>query len=203
MSWHGIPIPFTNRNDWLEKRRAGIGASDVAGIVGLSPYSSPYSVWADKTKGLEKEETRAMHMGRMLEDVVVAEFETETGLYVGVRELLVRHPDYEWVMATVDGVAFEHPIDGTWIEAAADAAEDRAVRDMLSRSLDYPGKVYTPAWTMAALGNVQLKTEALFGRWTRVPDHYETQVQWEMLATGLTQTWIPVLHGGRLSRSTS
>jgi putative phage-type endonuclease len=32
-----------------EDRRTFIGGSDVAGILGLSPWSSPWSVWAEKT----------------------------------------------------------------------------------------------------------------------------------------------------------
>ena len=38
-----------NREDWLEQRRHTIGGSDAAGIIGLSKWSSPVSVWADKT----------------------------------------------------------------------------------------------------------------------------------------------------------
>ena len=166
--WHGIPIPFDDRTDWLTKRRTGIGASDVAGILGLSPWSSPFSVWADKTQGSEKEETEAMHFGKLLEDPVIEEFETRTDLYVGMREVLVCHPQYGWVMATLDGVAFEN--------ATYEEADD---------------------FRVTALGNVQVKTESLFGRWDHIPDHYEAQVQWEMLASGLTHTWIPVLHGLR------
>ena len=35
------------RTDWLAWRRKGIGASDIAGILGISPWASPWSVWAD------------------------------------------------------------------------------------------------------------------------------------------------------------
>lgn len=37
-----------DRAEWLEWRRNGIGATDVAGILGVSPWASPWSVWADK-----------------------------------------------------------------------------------------------------------------------------------------------------------
>ncbi len=32
------------RQTWLEARRLGIGGSDVAAILGLSKYSSPYQL---------------------------------------------------------------------------------------------------------------------------------------------------------------
>ena len=35
---------------WLQERRKGIGGSEAAGLVpGLESYTTPYSIWADKT----------------------------------------------------------------------------------------------------------------------------------------------------------
>ena len=34
---------------WRAERRKGVGGSDVAAIMGMSPYKSPYEVWAEKT----------------------------------------------------------------------------------------------------------------------------------------------------------
>ena len=33
------------RQTWLEARRLGVGGSDVAAILGLSKYKSPYQLW--------------------------------------------------------------------------------------------------------------------------------------------------------------
>lgn len=70
----------TSREQWLSHRRAGIGSSEVATIVGLNPYDSPYQLWRRK-KGLdqEKEETFLMTAGHYLEDAVSRFFEDETG----------------------------------------------------------------------------------------------------------------------------
>ena len=58
-----------SRDEWLERRRKTIGGSDAAGIVGLSKWASPFSVWADKTgRAEEKAATEAMRQGRDLED---------------------------------------------------------------------------------------------------------------------------------------
>ena len=38
-----------SREEWLMQRRKTIGGSDAAGIVGLSKWASPFSVWAEKT----------------------------------------------------------------------------------------------------------------------------------------------------------
>ena len=38
-----------SREDWLQVRQQGIGSSDAAAAVGLSPYKSPLQLWAEKT----------------------------------------------------------------------------------------------------------------------------------------------------------
>lgn len=44
-----VSIRDMSREEWLVRRRKTIGGSDAAGIVGLSKWASPFSVWADKT----------------------------------------------------------------------------------------------------------------------------------------------------------
>ena len=55
------------RDLWLAKRTEGIGGSDIAGILGLSKWSSPYQVWADKT-GRSVDEAQTWPMFRGTED---------------------------------------------------------------------------------------------------------------------------------------
>lgn len=69
-----------SREKWLEARRGAIGGSDAAAIIGLNQYSSPYSVWADKTGRLpEKPDNEAMRLGRDLEEYVASRWREETG----------------------------------------------------------------------------------------------------------------------------
>jgi putative phage-type endonuclease len=76
-------IPFSDRTNWLELRRNAIGGSDAAAILGLSKWSSPLAVYADKM-GLvpEKEDNEAMRQGRDLEEYVAQRFTEQTGLSV-------------------------------------------------------------------------------------------------------------------------
>ena len=75
-----IPIRDLSREAWLELRRHSIGGSDAAGIVGLSKWASPYSVWAEKTGQLpEQPDNEAMRQGRDLEDYVARRWSEETG----------------------------------------------------------------------------------------------------------------------------
>lgn len=73
-------ISFKNREEWLTARRDGIGASEVATVVGLNPWETPYQLWRRK-RGIDKakDETFAMKAGHYLEDAVSQFWADETG----------------------------------------------------------------------------------------------------------------------------
>ena len=81
------------REEWLEYRRLGIGGSDAGAIIGMNPYATPYSVWADKTGRLpEKEDNEAMRQGRDFEDYVAKKeqaFEDYTDREAWAKKMLV------------------------------------------------------------------------------------------------------------------
>lgn len=91
-----------SREEWLAARRQGIGGSDALAVLGLNPYASRYSVWAEKSGLLKNDEDReAMQWGRLLEPVIAAEFTERTGIATTVCGLM-RHADREWQLASVD-----------------------------------------------------------------------------------------------------
>lgn len=91
------------REEWLEARRSGIGGSDAATVVGMNPWASPYSLWADKTGRLpEKEDTEAMRIGRDLEGYVAERFEEATGKSVRRRNAILTDPEKPWAHANID-----------------------------------------------------------------------------------------------------
>lgn len=98
-----IPTRGMSRDEWLEQRRKSIGGSDAAPIVGLSKWSSPYSVWAEKTGRLpEKEDTEALRLGRDLENYVAARWCEATGNRVRRRNAIIRNDLYPFAHANVD-----------------------------------------------------------------------------------------------------
>ena len=89
--------------EWLEHRKKSIGGSDAAAILKMNAYSSPYTVWADKTGKLPpKEDNEAMRLGRDLEDYVAKRFCEETGKKVRRENSFIHNPDYPFAHATVD-----------------------------------------------------------------------------------------------------
>ena len=65
---------------FLEERKHRIGGSSIAGILGISPWSTPVSVYLE-TIGMagEKEETEAMRRGTILEDPVAQVYAAQKG----------------------------------------------------------------------------------------------------------------------------
>lgn len=94
------------REEWLEWRRKGIGGSDSASILGISPYRSVVEIWKDKlgASQVRESESEFTHFGTVLEDVVRKEFELRTGLRVRKNNFLLQSDDYPFMIADLDGV---------------------------------------------------------------------------------------------------
>lgn len=86
-------------------RSTGIGGSEIAAVVGLSPYANAWDVYAAKT-GLRQEtpETIPQKRGRLLEDAVAQWYAEETGAVLE-RCSTVRHPTSTIALATPDRIA--------------------------------------------------------------------------------------------------
>ena len=98
-----MPTLNMEHDEWLAHRRNSIGGSDAAGIIGLNPWTSPYTIWADKLGKLSpKEDNEAMRLGRDLEDYVAKRFTEETGKKVRRENNIIVNPDYPFAHANVD-----------------------------------------------------------------------------------------------------
>ena len=86
-----------NREEWLTHRQEGIGSSEVATILGLNPWETPYQLWRRK-KGLDapKEETFAMKAGHYLEDAVSMFWHDETGRNI------IKRSAIDWLILNAD-----------------------------------------------------------------------------------------------------
>ena len=94
-----------DRTQWLAERRAGIGGSDVAAILGLSPWKTPLAVYLDKIgQADEQPDNAAMAWGRALEPVIRQAYSDETGRDVATFAEALVHPDHAFMRANVDGL---------------------------------------------------------------------------------------------------
>lgn len=107
-----------DRRHWLAARREGITASDAAAILGLDPWKTPLSVYADKVLPPASDDAgEAAYWGNALEHVVAVEWgkrNRSSGLRVTPTPGLLGHPQRPWQLATVDRyVNGYHPDRGT------------------------------------------------------------------------------------------
>ena len=64
--------------EWLELRKSGIGGSEIASILGLSPFKSAVTLFYEKLGMLEdKPATTAMQLGNLFEPAIIEAFKQE------------------------------------------------------------------------------------------------------------------------------
>lgn len=100
-----------DRDTWLAARRAGIGSSDIATLLGVNDYQSEYELWLDKMGRGSQDQTEAMRRGNWLEPHLAEHFAQRTGLPVR-RCGLVRHRELPMLLATPDRLV----VDGGCVE---------------------------------------------------------------------------------------
>ena len=116
-------IPY---EEWLERRKEGIGGSDAAVVCGVSRYKSPVELWMEKTGQLPAQEAgEAAYWGHQLEELVRTEFTKRTGIEVEHRMELLRSDEHPFMQANLDGTGV-HPELGPCIFEAKTASAFKA-----------------------------------------------------------------------------
>jgi putative phage-type endonuclease len=96
------------REEWLQARRAGVGSSDIAILLGLSNWDSPFSLYHRKIGTLgEQDELERMRWGRKLEAVIAEEFAGRHPEFDVVRVGLCRNTERHYQQATPDRLLYE------------------------------------------------------------------------------------------------
>lgn len=91
------------REQFLADRMTGIGGSDVAAILGLSKWRTPYQVWEEKTGRKKAEESKELfHFGNVLEQVVADEFAARRGVKIQKRNQMFRSEKHPELVANID-----------------------------------------------------------------------------------------------------
>lgn len=104
-----VKTAVLTREDWLSVRRNGIGSSDAAAAVGLSPYKSQLQLWMEKSGRDElfpkvdpNDESTPLYWGTLLEPIVAAHYTKRTGNKVRRVNAVLQHPDHPWMLANLD-----------------------------------------------------------------------------------------------------
>ena len=170
-----------NREQWLAERQKGIGGSDIAAILGLSPWKTALDVWLDKTGQTEDTlgNAEAVRWGTLLEDVVAREYSARTERAVQRVNRILRHPAHEWALGNIDRAVVA---PGSRVRVSDDGGT-----------------------LLGAQGLLEVKTASAYkaGEWGRdgdedaVPVHHQAQVMWYMGITGQPWADVAALIGGQ------
>lgn len=99
------PTADLPREKWLAYRRQGIGGSDAAAVLGISPFRTGVDLYYDKLgQPVEDDEQNwvAKEVGTLLEDLVARIFAKKTGLEVCPMPVMFQHAEHPWMLADVD-----------------------------------------------------------------------------------------------------
>jgi putative phage-type endonuclease len=121
-----------NTRAWHDWRRKGIGASEAAIILGISPWSTPYELWLEKTGRVDRTEKTnfAIERGKRWENQARQQYEWESDLSLPPK--VYTHPEYDFIKASLDGfneangIILEIKIPGTEV---FDKAKEGFVHD--------------------------------------------------------------------------
>lgn len=154
--------------EWLDQRRNALGGSEIAVVMGLSPYKSHYALWWEKQghdpAGMSP--VRAA-IGHGLESVAAALFEQHHPEYKTFKSGCWQSKTRPWQLAEPD--RFTCP---TGTRKKTGFIEIKTVDPSV-------------AWQWGKTGAGP----------EGIPQHYLTQVQWYMSTLGLRQAWLVALVG--------
>lgn len=109
-----VPLlpPDADEQTWLDARRRGaegyrVGASEMAAVLGVSPWSSPFALWWAKREGWQPPRTRGQRWGHKLEAVVAEVFAEDHPELLVCRAgaALWAHVEHPWVVCSPDFLA--------------------------------------------------------------------------------------------------
>lgn len=96
-------IRTNSHDEWLALRGKYIGGSDAGAVVGLNPYSSPYSLWAEKTGRIPGfSGNLATEVGTYLEEFIAQKFAAETGKKVRKCNHSFLNSQFPFAIANID-----------------------------------------------------------------------------------------------------
>lgn len=168
----------------FQRRKKGLGASDLSAVVGTSPYKSWQDLFDEKAHGKKRERDPKLddlaHWGDLLEPVIRGEYAQRVkgrGWVVQTSDTL-QHPEVEWALATPDAmIGTEAP------ERYTDAAGSTDTRYN-----------FTPHHGL----EIKNRGHNDKPRWAdnHVPSEVATQAHWGMFVTGLPRWDVAALIGG-------
>lgn len=185
-----VLIPTASEAEWLEARRKGVTASEIAVVMGLAPesYGSPYKLYHQKLGILPPDgDAPEMERGRDLEPVIARKFAAAYRQFaiLGTGRDLYAHPDRAWQLATPDRMV--HAIaEVDACTCGADLQMHYGHEPHCGQELDRPVAV------------AEYKSDGGSDEWgepgtDEIPVHYRCQALWQMDVMGVDLAYVACL----------
>lgn len=163
----------------LKERQQGLGGSDIAAALGLSPWKTPYELYIEKTTddplSLQTDMKAYQEWGHRLENIVVLKYQEETG-YAVIPGFRCHYLAYPFLYATPDRLVYSQDGHGKALRGLEIKTADAFCREKWGVS----GTV----WDGVDINQCP------------IPYHYYTQIVTYMAVLGM-ETWdLAVLIGG-------
>lgn len=169
-----LPVTAT-RDQWLAERRNGIGGSEIAAVIGLSPFESRFSLWHRKTGFARAQvDNSAMKWGRRLEHAIAEEFTDN-------------HPEF-WVRRTGMWRNIERP----W----QFANPDRLLRFRGTSWMTDDMFCEPPSKSLLEIKNARDGADWGEPGSDEIPVYYRCQVLWYLDTLGMNTAYVTVLIAG-------
>jgi putative phage-type endonuclease len=165
---------------WHELRAAGVSASEIAQVLGISPWGSAFSLYWQKLNGWSVDLSAEMEWGSRLEAAIVTKFQDEhSGDLVVRRAGLYASKERPWQVATPDGLVCEDKICG---RCDIDVVDECTCYDDLVALLECKTAHSTERWGEPGTDDI--------------PVYYRAQALWQMDVLGVDTVHVPVLIDG-------
>jgi putative phage-type endonuclease len=122
--------------EFLEERKRGIGGSDASVVCRSNKWRDPVDLFKEKTGKAEPiPDNISMKRGRYYEQGALDLYEDLTGFKLSENPGLIKHPEYEFLIAHVDGIVIgshiveikilSRPNFDDWIEPVGDGFDEK------------------------------------------------------------------------------
>ena len=141
-------ITQLTEEEWLRERTKGIGGSDVAAVLGISPWKTRRELFYEKTgvQPMQPDESNwvAKEVGHRLEELVAEIYRRKTGYTVYPIRKIFQHPLYPFMIADVDYFVQKPNGKRGVLECKTSSfmAKDRWADDGIPRHYEVQGKHY-------------------------------------------------------------
>jgi len=103
-----LNAPGDSRAAWLERRRSGIGASEIAIVLGASEWGSILGLYYSKLEESDPDDNddpeEYLQWGNLLQDAILGELAKRAGVKIAAREPHLRSTAHAWMLATPDAL---------------------------------------------------------------------------------------------------